>query len=278
MTVLPGGGSLARAMYPPIPVRLLDGCRAARDRQVGDQFPFDGRTMHGLAALVGMDHRQGELGIVLLLTDGRQYMDAPISQLDQRRLDATFVVTNFNAMHALDARLLHFICYRVAAIACQAVDAGSDKEMGAEFLRGAKQLIDIALAVVDMHTPCWLAEQPGGLAHVLEPPNTLLALNRHARRIDPALEGSSALELLPRRELDRRDAQRQALRRDSERRMHKQPANRTGPDTPGFVSTTIHTVGDANRTRTFALIGELGRVLDHQDRTRRRGKALARFD
>ncbi len=180
-----------------IPAQLLDSCRAARDRPVGDQLPLDGGPMQRLGALVGVDHRQVECRIALLLADGRQDANATVSQLDQRRLGAAFVITNFNAMHALDAGLLHFIGYRVAAVARQAIDTGPDKEMGAEFLGGAEQLIDVALAIADMDTPRGFAEQGVGLAHVVEPTDALLVLDRHACRIYPALERGSALELLP---------------------------------------------------------------------------------
>ena len=110
--------------------------------------------------------------------------DATVSQLDQRRFGVAFVITNLNTMHAFDADLLHFIGYRVAAVACQAIDAGPDKEMGAEFLGGAEQLIDVALSIADMDTPCGFPERRVGLADVLEPTEALLALDRHARRIE----------------------------------------------------------------------------------------------
>ncbi len=115
-------------------------------------------------------------------------MNAAVSQFDRRRLDATFVITNLNAVHALDAGLLHFLGYRMAVVARQAIDEGPDKEMGAEFLGGAEQLINVALAIADMDTPCGFAEQRIGLAHILEPTDAPLVLDRHARRIDPALE------------------------------------------------------------------------------------------
>src|SRR5215207_8947440 len=57
------------------------------------------------------------------------------------------------------------------------------------------------------HSP----EERGGLAHVLQPANTLLFLDRHPGRVDPALERGRPLELRPCPELDRRQPQRQPV-------------------------------------------------------------------
>src|SRR3954449_6570451 len=66
----------------------------------------------------------------------------------------------------------------------------------------------------------------GGLAHVVQPPDALLALDGHPGRIDLPLQGGGALELLPRPELHGRQAERQPLGRDRQAGVHQEPADR----------------------------------------------------
>src|ERR1700731_5448321 len=54
-----------------IPFELLNGVRAGTDRQIGDQLPIDLLSVRRRAALLGIDHRQSQRGIALLLPDRR---------------------------------------------------------------------------------------------------------------------------------------------------------------------------------------------------------------
>ena len=127
-------------------------------------------------------------------------------------------------------------------------------------------------------SPTWMhrAGSPSSvcrLAHVFQPADALLVLDRHPRRIDLLLERGAALELLPRPEFDGRQAQRQPFRRDRQARMHQKPAHRVHPETAGFVLAAVDPVGDADLLGPLPLVGKLRRVLEHQDRPTRRGKA-----
>ena len=88
------------------------------------------------------------------------------------------------------------------------VDTAPDEEMGVQFPGEAEQLPDVALAIGDVNAARRLTEQFCGLAQIGQPAHALLALDRHARRIDLPLERRRALELLAVPELDRSDSQR----------------------------------------------------------------------
>jgi hypothetical protein len=58
--------------------------------------------------------------------------------------------------------------------------------------------------------------------------------------------------------------------------MHEQAAHRVQAVATGFVLAAVDAVGDPDRLGTLTLEGELGGVLEDQDRALRRGKPLAR--
>ncbi len=154
-----------------------------------------------VGALPGLDHREPERGIALLLADGWQNVNRPVFELDHGRADAALAVANLDLMHALNADLVHRGGNRVITITRKTVDAAPDDEVGTELLGRAEQLVDVALAITNVDAACRRTEQGHGLAQVLKPADALLGLDGHARRIDLALERGGALELLPRPEL-----------------------------------------------------------------------------
>jgi len=89
----------------------------------------------------------------------------------------------------------HLGGHRALAVDCQPINAGANRKVGAELTRLAEQLVDVALAITDMHQPVGRAEKSGGLPHVLEPAHALLVLDRHTRGIDVALKLVGAFEL-----------------------------------------------------------------------------------
>src|ERR671937_3269725 len=101
-------------------------------------------------------------------------------------------VANRDRVSSLDRHLVHDALHRVRPIAGKTVDAAPDQKMRAEFLGQAKQLVDVALAIADVDAPSRVAEQRGGPAHVVEPADALLALDRDAGRVDLPLQGGGA--------------------------------------------------------------------------------------
>lgn len=95
----------------------------------------------------------------------------------------------------------------MAAIACQPIDAGADKEVSAKLLRQAIQFVDIAFAVADMNATLRLSEPFDRLPEIVEPSNALLLLDGNAGRVDLLLELGRALEFFPCPELHRRQSQ-----------------------------------------------------------------------
>ena len=96
-------------------------------------------------------------------------------------------VTHFYFMKPLALNLPHVGLYGVRAIARQPVGASSEDEMRADILCLAKQLINIATPVANMHAPLGLLEHRTGLAYVVQPAHTFFLLDRHARRINGSL-------------------------------------------------------------------------------------------
>src|SRR4051812_45045294 len=132
--------------------------------EVGDQLPVDRGSIGGCGTLPGLDHREPERGIALLLADGWQNANTAVLDFDSRDLDTALAVANLTLMHALDAHFIHLGSYRVMTITRTTVDAAPDDEVGAELLGRAEQLVDVALAITDMDAPCRCTEQGHGLA------------------------------------------------------------------------------------------------------------------
>src|SRR3954469_16402363 len=124
----------------------------------------------------------------------------------------------------------------------------------------------MSLTVADVDTPLGLAEQQGGLAHVVQPPDALLALDGHPGRIDLPFQGGGALELLPGPELHGRQAQRQPLGGDRPAGVHQQPADGVLAIPALLVLAAVDAAGLADPLGPAPPAGELGRVVEHHDR------------
>ena len=223
-----------------------------------------------------MDHAQLEPGIALLLADRWPHLDAPVAKLDTGLAGLAIIPGDLHAVEALDRNLLHFVRDRVPPIAGQAIDAGAHEEVGAHRLRRAEELVDVVLAVTDMDQSRRVVEERGGLAHILQPADALLALDRHAGRVDLALERVRALELGPCPELDRRQPQRQPLRRHGQAGVHQQAADGMHPELAIGLAPARHCRDHADPLGPRTLERELGRVLQHQDRPLGGGNATMR--
>lgn len=156
-------------------------------------------------------------------------------------------------MQALDGDLAHLIGNRVPAVAGQPVDAGAHDEVRAEVVGQAEQLVDVALAITDMDAATRRAEQRRRSTQVLQPAETFLVLDRHAGRLDFALERIRAFELLPRPELHRPQPERQTVGSHRERTMHEQAAQRVHADLACLVPTAVHAAGDPDGFTPLAL-------------------------
>jgi hypothetical protein len=176
----------------------------------------------------------------------------------------------------LDRDLFHLVGDRVPAVAGQAIDAGAHEEVGARRPRRAEELVDVVLAVADVDQPGRVAEERGGLAHVLQPADALLGLDRHPGRVGPALERVRALELGPRPELDRRQPQRQPVRRHGQAGVHQQAADGVHPELAISLPPARGRRDRADPLGPCTPVGELGRVLQHQDRPMGGGNAAVR--
>jgi hypothetical protein len=71
-------------------------------------------------------------------------------------------------------------------------------------------------------------------------------------------------------------SQRQALHRHHKGGVHEKAADRVHAEAAGFVATAVHPIGEADRLGPLPPEGELGRVLEDQDRAAGGGEAIPR--
>ena len=134
---------------------------------------FDSASVGGLerriiavgrgTAFLGMDHRQVQRRIPLLLSNRREHTYLTVSNLEDGFLWIAAFVPDLDAMQALDHGFCHLIGDRVIPIAGETVDARADHEMGSSILGGAEEFVDVALTVADMDALCWLIHHRRGL-------------------------------------------------------------------------------------------------------------------
>ncbi len=81
-----------------IPFELLDGLCTGADRKIGDQLPLDLLPVSWRRPLFGMNHRQGQRGIALLLSNRRQDPNLAIPDLENSLIGIAVVVSDVDAM------------------------------------------------------------------------------------------------------------------------------------------------------------------------------------
>src|SRR5947208_2705557 len=121
-----------------IPLQLLDRILKRPNRQVCNELPVDSLSIFRLALLIGMNHRHLQGRVMLLLPDRRQELNPFVFDLKDGNVRIGIGVTKFEAMRSADLDPLHFVGDRMMSVARQAIDAGPDQEMGANFLRRAE--------------------------------------------------------------------------------------------------------------------------------------------
>src|SRR5690606_39924164 len=85
-------------------------------------------------------------------------------------------------------------------------------------------------------------------------------------RVDLAFELSRALEFVPVPEFDGGQPEGQSFRGDGQAGMHQYAAQCVMAQTPFTVATAIDALGETHVMRVTALVGELGGILQEQDR------------
>ena len=122
-------------------------------------------------------------------------------------------------MQSFQPHLIHLVGYRVAAIASQTIHAGTDKEMRANVLRCAEQLVDVALTVTNVDATLRLTEKRRRLPQVFQPAIAFLFLDRLTRRIDLFLRCVAALEFAAGLKFYRRQNSRKRFLSRSSRKL-----------------------------------------------------------
>src|SRR5689334_12438222 len=135
----------------------------------------------------------------------------------------------------------------------QAIDAGPDQKMGANLLRRAEELIDIALTVSDVDAARRIAQDCTGLLEVLQPADALLLLDGNPRQVDSVLERRCSLEFLAGPELDRGQSKWKTFAGHCKTGMHQDAANGVRPKTSSLVPSAVNIIGHADRFGAFSL-------------------------
>jgi hypothetical protein len=170
----------------------------------------------------------------------------------------------------------HFGRDGAGPVARQTIYARADDEMGAEVPGEAEQLVDVALAVADVDAASRVAEETHRPPEAVEPADALLSLDRHAGGVDHPLERRRSPELRPRPDFHGCHPERHAVLGDGEAGVQEEAAKRVVPPPTLRVAAAVDALGDADRGRGDAPVGELGRVLEEQDHAAARPEPLGR--
>ena len=162
--------------------------------------------------------------VLPLFGDRRPYQNAAESELDNRLRYIAVPVLNFDLMNPFAALLRHLIGNGVFTVTSTAVNAGTEQKVRARIVRLAKQLVNVAAAITNVHTSRRIVQQRSRLPQIVDPAHTLLPLDRHAGRVDVPLECGTAFELLAGPKLDSPQSQRQTFRRYRQARVHQNAA------------------------------------------------------
>lgn len=149
----------------------------------------------------------------------------------------------------------------------QPVRLHQHEEAGTKVLRGAIELVDVALPVTHMHTALGRAHERDGLTQVLQPAVALLRLDRHACGIDVPLERERSLEFRSGPELHCRQTEGCAGEGDGQARMRQYPAQGQHVRLPSLVAPGVDGLGEADFARLRAAVDKFGRDLRDKDRT-----------
>ena len=192
-----------------------------------------------------------------------------------RFANLSFLISCLDAVQPFDSYVAHLVGDRMVSVASHTVHTGSDSEVRAKLLSLAKQFIDVALSIPNVHAAIRVFEKCRGLPEVLQPSNTLLGFDRHASWIG-LVQCMTPYEFLAAPKFDCCKSQRQPFRCHRETRVHQDPANRTCFGLSIAAVTGLHSACKTDQLRLFSLIGKFRGVLQNQDRTLGFCKALAR--
>src|SRR5665213_3143689 len=124
-----------------------------------------------------------------------------------------------------DREFGHLVGNRICTFSSQSINAGAYEKVGAKLQRRAEELVDVVFSIADMDTTAGIADKLQRLLHIGKPADAFFALDRHAGRVNVALERGCSLKLRARPKLDGGKPKRQTFRRYGKTRMHQQTAH-----------------------------------------------------
>src|SRR5271155_5690567 len=114
----------------------------------------------------------------------------------------------------------------------------------------AEEFVNVTFPIADMDASASIAKKLRRLRQVIKPADAFLLFDRNPRRVDFLLQRRCPLELLSRPDLNRGQAEWDALSGQRQGRMHENAADRVRAHAAGFVAPAVHTLGDADRVRS----------------------------
>jgi hypothetical protein len=154
----------------------------------------------------------------------------------------------------------------------QTVGARTYQKVCSQLLRRAEQIENIALLITDMHTTLRLSEQSGRGAQILQPTKTLLFFDRSAMSLSFCLP---VFECLAAPELDGGQTQRQTFQSYYQTGVQVDPTGGEVHWPPLRVLTHGPFADQSDSGHVFPLVTELGRVMQHQNRSFSLGQPFA---
>jgi hypothetical protein len=104
-----------------------------------------------MISLLGVDHRQRQIAVTLLLADGRTDLQAVVLDLHHCGRWPAPGIHYLDSMHGFGGLFLHRFVNRLLAITGAAIYAGAEHEVRSQRLTLAEQFVDVAFAIPDMH-------------------------------------------------------------------------------------------------------------------------------
>src|ERR1039457_150974 len=150
-----------------VPTELLDRFCFRGNLKIGDKLPVNPLAAIGSVTFLRMNDGERQWRVPFVFSPRRQNLNAAIFQLQNCFTNLTFLISCFDAVQSFDSYVAHLVGDRMVSVASHTVHTGSDNEVRAKLLSLAKQFIDVALSIPNVHASIRVFEKCGGLPDVL---------------------------------------------------------------------------------------------------------------
>ena len=99
-----------------------------------------------------MQYCEFQIRVLLLLAYGRSDPDVPVAQFQYGMAEPAFLVAKLDLMQPLDGNFGHLVGNCMLSVSSQSVYARPEEKLCSLLMSSAEQLVDIGLAVTNVHT------------------------------------------------------------------------------------------------------------------------------